>query len=91
MGRRRKKDKALTPLLSAEELSNATEELAAALFGQSPLGRLASKVAGRLVYRKAGGRTNTARQPPSKQQRVKVIKLPNGIEYFPPPKKESST
>jgi hypothetical protein len=90
MARRRKKGALLNPsLLSADDIASAVEELTTALLGRSPLGKLASKVAGRIVFRQVGGKPQRAASKPKtlpKQPKVKVIQLDNGVEYYPPPR-----
>lgn len=90
MARRRKKGALVShpPLLSADDLATAVEDLASVMLGRSPLGKLVSKVAGRIVFRQVGGRAKRqSNKPKAERKRPRAIQYPGGVEYIPPPRK----
>lgn len=91
MGRNgRKKETALTAI-TPDMLREATEELATAVLGRSPLARVVARLAGAAVFTKAGGnvRRRTSNPTPTHYGvHGKVVTLPGGIEYIPPPQRK---
>lgn len=71
-----------------EDWQELTETAARSLLGEGPYARIISRIAGRIVYTKTGGKRRSNKRK-TKDTHGPAVKVAEGVEYYPPKKAKS--